>query len=302
MVWIGSQLPFIMIISSIYIISAKVAASLEQHQPNDRSVISPIIRPLTTVGQTRSEESPISIKKFLWQTSLVALVFTTILFCLIHIVKNVPFRPIIALSAWVVTYQTLKNIARKMFDKLIWRISGCLSALLVTLAWFYAPNWITISIAASILSMNFLIQLWFSSLNKISYLAAGIIIFDLIAVFWTKWMVDYANLLKTYPVYIAVPSLTIDGQTVLSSIGLGDIILPGAVIMLAFRQARQLEKIFLGYGTLLGFIVGLCVSSIILHLTQLPQPATLYLFPSVYLGLICSAYFTNSKVKFESYD
>ncbi|KAF8317934.1 hypothetical protein DL93DRAFT_483215 [Clavulina sp. PMI_390] len=126
-------------------------------------------------------------------------------------------------------------------------------------------------------------------------LLSGLFIYDAWWVFGTPVMVDVAQQLDA-PVLLLWPrSLNPWAPLRFSMLGLGDIVLPGAFITtcLRFDQASSVEpsettNLLLSPSfkkpyfntTLVAYIIGLNITSLVVQLTEHPQPALLYLSPA----------------------
>jgi len=60
--------------------------------------------------------------------------------------------------------------------------------------------------------------------------------------------------------------------------------------MIAFRFAKQHQAKFIGYGTVVGYCLGLALA-VVVTMVFVPQPATIYLFPAVLESILIGAWF-----------
>lgn len=162
-------------------------------------------------------------------------------------------------------------------------------------AWFVVPSWLTINIGTTILSLGML--LWCAewlrkrSVKFVLVIALAIMLYDALSVFGTGQMVAAA----TQPVAYTTPDLMIAPRSFswsakpLSALGFGDILDTSLLVLIGFCLSRQYNQPRFLWGALLGYGLGFVASTVFLVLSRFPQPATIYLFPGIILGLWVAA-------------
>jgi len=101
-------------------------------------------------------------------------------------------------------------------------------------------------------------------------------------------MQDVAVGAMSTPAVVTIPEGFTYGPTVT---GLGDIVLPGIVVLVAFKKARELKAPLLGYLTAVGYFIGSLFVDTIIMIFHYSQPATLYLLPAVLSAFVLTAHF-----------
>ena len=131
------------------------------------------------------------------------------------------------------------------------------------------------------------------TLKQAIVLCFGIMMYDVIAVFGSGHMLELAKLSDSSPVSpdgsstnIVFGALVIPDKLSISAkslfmIGLGDIVTPGLLIMSAYKlyTIRGLNYAVIGY------CLGMIVSTIALICFEKAQPATIYLIPCTLIGI-----------------
>lgn len=141
------------------------------------------------------------------------------------------------------------------------------------------------NIGSVFIALYILVILRSIKLKTFLIFGAGIMIFDFVAVFYTQQMIDVAKATQGIPGGSVVVPTSADSESVSAiSTGLGDIIIPGMLAMIAFRQSQQFGGVSLWVCTFLGYALGSVVTEYVLFNTNFPQPATIYLIPGVTLG------------------
>lgn len=182
------------------------------------------------------------------------------------------------------------------------QIAAMVIPLPVVAAWLLYPHWITLDIMAYLTAWALLIQLGRFTLKNALVFAAAIILYDVTAVFGSGMMIDLADKVTQSP----SPSMGIQPlmpQVFLipfswswaqsghdcGLIGLGDVVAPGILIMVAMREAKRFKIPTLGSAALGGYAFGYVIGLIVMFITGAPQPFTLYLFPPVIAAIIVVA-------------
>ena len=163
----------------------------------------------------------------------------------------------------------------------------------LTNAWIMFPNWLTIDAAALAMGVMLLVQFRSISFRGTILLSFAVMLYDAIAVFGTRIMQKAAGGFMELPILLKVPSsLALSAQPIIH-IGLGDIVLPGVIVMMAMRESRNNSKSSLFTAAMVGYVVGFIITILVMAIFQFPQPATIYLMPCTLLCFIYSAWKNN---------
>ncbi len=149
---------------------------------------------------------------------------------------------------------------------------------------YHHPNLLTKNLASLVVILVLLISLRNVKLRAFLALGFGILVFDAISVFWTHQMIQIANQTADDPVGMILYTTEIGKTWHLISTGIGDVIFPGILMMIAYRQSKSLGGISLWVGTVVGYIAGMMVTTFVMFVYSHPQPATIYLIPGAYVG------------------
>jgi hypothetical protein len=105
--------------------------------------------------------------------------------------------------------------------------------------------------------------------------------FDFFAVFYSMQMQKLAQISgNNSGVMIVIPEgISPEAQGVLAT-GVGDLVFPGLIIMLAYRTYGKLGAA----GSISGYLLGMIITLVVLFYSDFPQPATIYLIPMTYAG------------------
>ncbi|OGZ06809.1 MAG: hypothetical protein A3D65_00960 [Candidatus Lloydbacteria bacterium RIFCSPHIGHO2_02_FULL_50_13] len=166
------------------------------------------------------------------------------------------------------------------------RLLAATGGIAITLLWTLYPNWFTIDIAATLVAITVLVMLGGLSLQTVTIIAIGVMLYDIVAVFVTGQMMEAAGAAKSMPMLFIIPKSFALGSAPAQMLGLGDVVIPGAVILAALRKDIPRAYIL----TLIGYFVGLLVAIAVVYVTRVMQPATIYLVPGVLTGLLIAAY------------
>jgi len=144
-------------------------------------------------------------------------------------------------------------------------------------------------IANNILGLSFSIQgialLSLGSYKVGCILLGGLFFYDIFWVFGTDVMVTVAKSFDA-PVKLLFPKDLFAEQLQFSMLGLGDIVIPGIFIALLLRfdakRTQNLKNFAKTYFKVcfVGYITGLIVTVLVMHVFQAAQPALLYLVPA----------------------
>ncbi|MBU6142037.1 hypothetical protein KGO95_02885 [Patescibacteria group bacterium] len=158
-------------------------------------------------------------------------------------------------------------------------------------AWIVTVNWATIDCAAWLIGVMLLIQFRKTSFRAAVLLSAGIMLYDATAVFGTHVMQHVATTqFMALPVLFSIPaSLSLSSPAILH-LGLGDVVLPGAIVMMAIRESIAHKRSVLAVAALGGYVAGFIATIVVMVLFRFPQPATIYLMPGTLLGFTLAAW------------
>jgi presenilin-like A22 family membrane protease len=167
-------------------------------------------------------------------------------------------------------------------------------AMAIVLPAFVFRSWLTIDIAAMAMAVGVLVQFRSVGLKFCVAVLCGIMLYDVVAVFGTKMMLDVAGQVTKpgheLPILFILPSSFGLGATKAAILGLGDVVLPGVIVMVGFREAKRLGARSLAIGPVVGYVLGMIATVAVLLLTKAGQPATIYLVPGVIGGLLIPAW------------
>ncbi|MDO8521328.1 MAG: presenilin family intramembrane aspartyl protease [bacterium] len=237
-----------------------------------------------------TNETPLS-RSPLIGTLAVAAYFTVMLAAIVFFFQNFPttIKMLLMLVFTIVTYRFflfLFEIARHSATKLSTRLLAVTFGCTITALWTLYPNWLTINIAAALVAVTMLLLLQTIPLRTMTVVAVGVTIYDVVAVFSTGQMIAVAGAAKDLPMMLIIPQSFDLASTPAQMLGLGDIVIPGAIIMAALKKNIRNVYPF----TLLGYFIGLTTAIGVVYLTRFPQPATIYLVPGVLFGLVWAAH------------
>jgi hypothetical protein len=169
------------------------------------------------------------------------------------------------------------------------KLAGFAFVLVVNAFWLFYPNWLTFDIGASVAAIWLLIGVRLANFSTAflgSIFATGL---DLELVRGNGWLIRLITAAKDVPLSLIQPvSLSVHAHASFS-LGLGDIVVPGTVVLLAFETARLYKNNAVVYGSVIGYMVGLLMAVMALRITGHPQPATIYLLPCTLLGFAIPA-------------
>lgn len=161
-------------------------------------------------------------------------------------------------------------------------------SLSVSFLWLLYPHWLVLDMTSLLAGLAMLVMFGNLTFKQCAILSAAIVVFDVLMVFGVGAMQEVALGAMNTPAVVTVPDYLTSGPTVT---GLGDIVLPGIVVLVAFKKARELQAPLLGYLTAVGYLIGSLVVDIIIMIFHYPQPATLYLLPAVLAAFVLTARF-----------
>ena len=158
-----------------------------------------------------------------------------------------------------------------------------LLATVITFVWATKRNWLIQDLVNLSAGLWILVTWKNISLRWCLTISVAIVIYDVTAVFFSGQMIELATAVtEDYPfMMVVIPeSLSLSAAPMIT-IGVGDLVLPGAVILLAHRLYGKRGS----WMSIAGYLLGVLVAVLALTIYQFPQPATLYLIPMTLLGL-----------------
>lgn len=209
----------------------------------------------------------------------IIFVFIGVLSALLFAVElGVSFRALAFLSTCLLMFHLSENIFWSFSHS---RVISFFFSFIVSGGWFFFPYWLTTGIAGYFLSVFILVHLKEISMKQALVASLAIMVYDVSMVFFSGFMVEAAEGAGSTPIGVSIPpALSFIG---ISMIGLGDIILPGILIMSAFREAKLRGLPLLPSGAIAGYFLGFFFAVFMSKLFG-SQPATLYLIPGVCFG------------------
>lgn len=201
------------------------------------------------------------------------------------------FHKFQVLLMWTGLYMVSRYLCERsgMKDKLfLFPISLSVS---VTATYFtlHYPNWLSFSLVTLSVCAALLFVLRNITRAQFWIVSIGIMAFDVYGVFLTDQIItaidgSSGGIRGPLPFgLIFLPQdFSLSAQPILS-LGAGDIIFPGLLMMIAYHETQNRSKLTY-YLTGLGYVIGLVVAIVVMIIMQQPQPATIYLIPGVLLG------------------
>ncbi|MBI3633935.1 MAG: hypothetical protein HY226_06650 [Candidatus Vogelbacteria bacterium] len=178
------------------------------------------------------------------------------------------------------------------------RIASVLMSVALNFGWYVYPNWITIDFIALFMGVQMLVAYRNITLKQSAILSFGIMGYDALMVFGTGLMQKVAEGAATggkvlIPVLVMIPKTLSINSSNQFMLGLGDIVLPGFIVMCALRLAVRHRSLSLAIGAWLGYVAGSIMALTMLFIFKFPQPATIYLMPGTFLGLLLAAWWNG---------
>lgn len=164
-----------------------------------------------------------------------------------------------------------------------WKYAAIAVFALATVAWVLWPGWLTIDVLAALLGVGLLANAVHACISfrfAITF-SGAMFLYDILHVYVTGWM--HGIMAPTYeeqsPLLLIMPqSLSLEAGT-LNLLGLGDILVPGFIILTAAVLAYRRGVMSLLYGGLAGYAVGLSIAGLLYYVFQTAQPALISLYP-----------------------
>lgn len=163
---------------------------------------------------------------------------------------------------------------------------------LVCCVWLSYPNWMTANLFGIVVGMRLLVIYRNVSLQLCLALSIGIITYDALHVFGTRIMQEVASNTGASALgLLTIPSSLSVSAVPLMQIGLGDLVFPGFIVMVAYR----IGKVWSAAGAIIGYVVGMGLTLWVNIHFNFPQPATIYLIPATFLGYRIATNFPGRK-------
>jgi presenilin-like A22 family membrane protease len=161
------------------------------------------------------------------------------------------------------------------------------------LVWALWPNWLTGNVLATILCIGITAGWVQMTINfRFTVLVNGaVFLYDILHVYITGWMHGMVapESVTQLPLLLLVPqNLSLDAAP-MNMVGLGDIALPGFMIVVAAVLAYRRRAMSLLYAGLAGYAVGLSLTGLLVMVFQQMQPAMILLFPCTLIPILWAA-------------
>jgi presenilin-like A22 family membrane protease len=172
--------------------------------------------------------------------------------------------------------RTASSVATKLFFA-----GEIVFATVATRYWETHPNWITNNICAFVVGIVILLTFRTITDRQCAAVSLGIMAFDAVSVFVSGQMQPFAEAAGDHAgASIAIPAGLSPANPSVFSIGLGDLVVPGFVVLLAYRTYGKRGAA----GAIAGYLAGMLVALVVLLISDSTQPATIYLVPGAYFG------------------
>lgn len=195
----------------------------------------------------------------------------------------------IELLVFCVTFYIFRDIGGILLYKITHRDSIVnLLAFVISISWILYPSLFVVNTTAILFAIATIF--WISEIKptflELSLFSIAYMSYDVFAVFVTRGMVELAGTLKASDTPLMMTTSPEVHQYIgMSMIGLGDIILPGLILVYCYNVGKKYSHHSLWLFPLIGYFVGLLIDITVMHFFKgQPQPATIYLCPGVFLG------------------
>lgn len=197
-----------------------------------------------------------------------------------------------ALSLLVVA--SMAYLAAYHLRRMLWRYVVVAAFALAASAWLLWPNWLTIDVLVVLMGVSLLVSVVnvSASFRFAITFSGGMFLYDILHVYITEWMQDAVA--PTFEVQapmllLAPKSLSLEAGTQ-NLLGLGDVLVPGFIIMTAAVLAYRQGVMSLLYGGLAGYAVGLSLAGLLAFVFNQLQPALITLYPCTVAGILLAAW------------
>ncbi len=199
------------------------------------------------------------------------------------------YRLVVTAIIWMMTVRLWTAVSsRRAVSAIRLIFEGSAVASAVVIGWVLAPNWLTKDLCAIAFALYALPVLSVLRAKPAIAISLGVMAYDALAVFGHHTMQKVAALAADLPVLITIPAEPSLASRTGLMLGLGDIILPGIIVMLAMREAKARGVPSLATGALVGYAAGLIAAFLVVRFHGM-QPATIYLVPGAFAGLFIAA-------------
>lgn len=196
-------------------------------------------------------------------------------------------------------------VGRLKLSVTISNLLGASIGLTSSIIWFFTDNHLAHNFLGIMLSIEGISTISVGSIKTACCFLIGLFVYDIFWVFYTDVMVTVALNVKG-PVKLLFP-ISPDAEAKKSLLGLGDIVVPGAVTAMVHRMesafTNKIDRIFnftIGkyFGAQLSFYAfGLCLTVMVMNVFNAAQPALFYLVPSALIALFGTAFLNGELSK-----
>lgn len=197
-------------------------------------------------------------------------------------------------------------------------VGAAIAAVAITGMYLVTKNWVLNNILGIAFAIGGVKIFSLDSFKTGFLLLAGLFLYDIFWVFGTEVMVKVATNIDA-PIKLLFPREFFSETPRMAMLGLGDIVIPGAVVALCLRFDYHLylvslnkkytpEKIYnFNFKTpyynaaVIAYIIGLVTTIVVMHVFKAAQPALLYLSPACIIAPISVAFFKNQLKELFSY-
>ena len=221
--------------------------------------------------------------------AIVAIVMTAVLAGIVGLSRSGPggLTHVLAFFGFYAIFTLLGTLPKKRSESLAIRLTIFFGRIAISIGivwvWMHYPNWIVGDICSSMLALGILGAVKNVTYRECVAVCLGFMLYDTVGVFVTHQMQAATSVAAPYVrmVTISVPSGLSPSAQVVMRTGLGDLILPGLIILFAYRTYKTRGAL----GAIAGYLVGMILATVTAVSFNFDQPATIYLMPSAFLGL-----------------
>ncbi len=151
---------------------------------------------------------------------------------------------------------------------------------------FLTRHWMVNNLLGLAGGLGFLRLLRHVPIRGVAFFSVVVLGYDALHVFGSGMMNQAAEEARYTPSVLYIPAADLRP---LFALGMGDILIPGLVVLAGMRLAQLNDRPSVRTGALVGNIVGQVVMLVALRLFDHPQPALIYLLPCTWLGILIGA-------------